>query len=112
MSIRSRALRASPVIGLQADPDTATIDRLLSLQATIGAGLNGRNTDVVGYDRGDPAHSLTGWVAGAPDPAAGYAAVYAGKGNAYTTQQTIQDTALTNPDLDPYNALLLARMSR
>lgn len=112
MSIRSRALRATPVVGLQADPDTATINRILTLQRTIGAGLNGSNTDVVGYDRGDPAHSLTGPIEGAPNPTTGYAAVYAGKGNAYTTQQTIQDTALTNPDLDPYNALLLARMSQ
>lgn len=112
MSVRSRALRASPVVGLQADADTATINRVLSLQGTIGRGLNGGNGDAVGYDRGDPAHSLTGWVEGAPNPTAGYAAIYAGKGNAYTTQQTIQDTALTNPDLDPYNALLLARMNR
>jgi hypothetical protein len=102
--------RVRKVLGLEAAPDTIRLTRLATLKATIGAGLNGANTTIVGVDRGDPTRSLTGPVPAVVDPTRSIASITAGTRVGYKPGQTIQDTALTDPTLDPYNGLLLARM--
>jgi hypothetical protein len=106
---RQNGHRTHGYTGLAADPDTATIERLDVLRATIGNALNGRNTAIVGVDRGDPTRSLTGPIAGAPSPTNAYAVIAANRAG-FKPTPTIQDVPSASPDLDPYNALLLARM--
>jgi hypothetical protein len=107
-----RRHRVDRTVALTASPDYPVIDRLATLRGTIGEQLGGRNTNVVGVDRGDPTRSLTGPVRAVVSPTNAIAAVTAGTGAGYRPPQTIQDTALTDPNLDPYNGLLLARMRR
>lgn len=109
---RRSSSRRVQVIGLAAAPDTKRIDLIDNLQAFIGSGLNGRRTAIVGVDRGDPTRSLTGPIAARQDVTAAQAAVSAGGDAGYRPNTTIQDLPLTDPTLDPYNALLLARMRR
>jgi hypothetical protein len=113
---RHKPSRTEPYVGVRAQPDTVAIGKILGLQAFIGSGLNGTQAQVAGgvrgVDRGDPSVSLTGPVKATVSPTNAIAAVTAGTGAGYRPPQTIQDTALTDPNLDPYNGLLLARMQR
>jgi hypothetical protein len=111
VSRRSLA-RVTPVATLYADPDNATLGRLGALTGAISRPLQGLTGGARGVDRGDPALSFGGPIAAAQSPTNAQAAVTAGAGAGYKPQQVIQDTALTDPTLDPYNALLLQRMGR
>lgn len=110
---RRGAHRAHNVRALVADPDTATLGRLGALRGAIGRTLNGEagpSSGLRGVDRGDPVVTLTGPVPASPSPTNAIAAVTAGTGAGYKPTMTVQDTAMTDPNLDPYNGLLLARM--
>lgn len=108
MGLPKRVLRT---IGLAAADDTQNLERLATLRGTIGRQLGGRNTNIVGTDRGDPTRSLTGPVPARVDVSRSIASISSGTRAGYRPQQTVQDTALANPDLDPYNVLLLRRMN-
>ena len=107
----SRVKRVLTYVGLAAAPDTANLNRLAALNAAIGRGLNGGNGNVVGYDKGDPAYTFNGPVAAAPSVARAIGKVAAGPGNIYLPTPGFSEAVSTNPDLDPYNAALLARMN-
>lgn len=100
--------RVAPYVGLAAEPDAPNIARVLLLQRVIGGELNGRTGRPMQYDRGDPTRSLTGAIKAAPPVATAIGNVAGG--GAIRTPSTFQDSAVQNPDLDPYNAILLARM--
>lgn len=108
-------MRRETVTGLRAAPHTAPLTRLASLRAIIGAGLAGRagsTSGVRGVDRGDPTVSWTGPTEGRPTPTQAIGRVSAGASGQRLATPVVQDQALTNPTLDPYNSLLLARMKR
>lgn len=107
----TRVKRVLTYLGLAAAPDTANLDRLAALQAAIGRGLNGGDGCVVGYDKGNPAYTFTGPVAATPSVARAIGSVSAGPGNVYLPTPGFSESVSTNPDLDPYNAALLARMN-
>lgn len=96
---------------LVANPDTRAIARLRVLNQRIGLGLQGHTGTPYGYDRGDPARSLTGPVptAGASITAA-QARIVSPHANSVRPTMNYSDVPLTSPELDPYNALLFNRM--
>jgi hypothetical protein len=99
------------VIGLQAAPDYANRARLSSWMARYAADMAGAAEDsVVGYDLGDHAHSFNGPVALVPDPTKAINATASGAG-VYRPTAEFQNGASQNPDLDPYNRVLWARMN-
>lgn len=102
--------RVRRYVGVAAEPDTASLARLDTIVGAAGASLHGRNTHVIGVDRGDPTRSLTGPLNASPSPARAVAEISAGQQAGYRPTPIMQDNALTNPELDPYNALLLQRM--
>lgn len=57
-SERPADLAVVPDIGTIALPDVAAIGRQRALDHRLGAGLAGHAGTVIGYDRGDPAHSF------------------------------------------------------
>lgn len=93
-----------------ADPDTANIQRMRAINLNIGKGLQGYAGTVVGYDRGDPAVSLTTVMPGGNMPTAALAQV--GRIADQAPPATIQDIAMSDPSLDPYQSLLWQRISR
>lgn len=98
---------------VRATPDAVNIARVTALQARAARPMQGISAgQVVGYDRGDPAHSFTGPVAAANDPAAAMAGTITPAANIYQPQATYQDLAITNPQLAPLAAAQLARMGR
>lgn len=101
-------------VALVGNPDVVNIDRQRALYYRVGLGLQGLAGTVIGYDRGDPAHSLTA-VINNPErtPTNAYAAI-GRPADALTMAPTpeFSDMASTNPQLDPYNALLWNRIAR
>lgn len=122
---RSRRRDVTPVAGgelgyhteiaVVGDPDRPAIARQTMLFAEIGAGLRGYSGTVVGYDRGDPANSLTAVM---PQPATEtpmQAAARVGHiADAAKMAPTPQfaDQAALDPALDPYQAQLFYRITR
>lgn len=112
--IRSQVVgELEPVVGLRAAPDQRTRGRLSRLLGRSTRDLSGgvdANAGVRGYDRGDAAHSLTGWVEGVPSPTAAIAAVTL-RGGIYGEPATYEETPQLDPSLDPYRRLAFARMA-
>jgi len=102
-----------PTIGLSAAPDYATRGRLGSLMRRYGEDMAGGDgpagRGIVGYDRGDPAHSFAGPVARVASPTRSIAEI-ASAGGIYTPVAEFQNGVSSDPTLDPYNRLLYARM--
>ena len=102
-----------PVIGLAAAPDYATRGRLAEVMGRYGEDMAGGygpdGRGIVGYDRGDPAHSFTGPVARAANPTRSIAAVASPHG-VYAPVAEFQNSISSDPSLDPYAQLLYARM--
>lgn len=102
---------------LRARPDVAVIARQRALQLRYGLALQGHTGTPYGYDKGDPANSLTG-----PVPSAGgaggnavmlaQAGITAPYSNSQRPVQNYADRPLADPSLDPYNSLLWYRMQR
>lgn len=107
----ARVIR-EPVIGLRAAPHTSVLRRLATLRATIGLGLSGRDGNVVGADRGDPTMTWTGPTEGRVTPTAALNQVTAGASAFRTPTPIVQNSLGADVTLDPYNALLLARMKQ
>lgn len=103
--------RETIVVG---NPDRPVLRRERALRQQIGHGLQGYSGQVRGYDRGDPAHSLTALVNAGPHPTAALAAIAPAKLRDAATLDPAEysDRALTNPDLDPYMAALWNRLNR
>lgn len=109
----TRRGRFVTVTTVQALPDTATIGRLDTLQSTVAAGMQGRAAagTTIGYDRGDPAHSLQRMIAARPSAVSeAIAAVYSYHNP--PPQPELADALATNPRLDQYNSLLWSRFAR
>lgn len=102
-----------PVIGLAASPDYATLGRLDAILNRYGQDMAGgygpAGRGVVGYDRGDPAHSFAGPVARVASPTKSIAQI-ASAGGVYTPVAEFQNGVSSDPSLDPYAQLLYARM--
>lgn len=103
-------LRVHPELALVADPDYANIQRQRAIFLQTGKQLQGFSGQVVGYDRGDPANSLTQVLPGGPLPTAAIAQV--GKPADQPPVAVIQDVVMSDPALDPYQAMLWNRISR
>jgi hypothetical protein len=98
---------------LIAAPDLRSIARLRALSLRIGMGLQGHTGTPYGYDKGDPANSLTGPVDNAQGSVArAQAAVTTPYANSFRPGMSFQDQPLADPELDPYNTLLWNRMNR
>lgn len=102
-----------PVTTLVAAPDVRAVARLRALQLRIGLGLQGHTGTPYGYDKGDPANSLTGPVDNPQGSVAiAQAAIQSPYANSARPGMNFSDQPLVDPDLDPYNALLWHRMNR
>ena len=101
-----------PVVGLKAAPDANNLRRLSSWMRRYGADMDGSGDLVVmGYDRGNAAHSFNGPVRVVPSPTAAINATVSAAG-VYTPYGVFQDSVSGNPALDPYQRMLWDRMSR
>lgn len=119
MSNRSAAPDAAAPLGVQAvavavaAPDTPAITRERALRYQTGRQLQGVSGTVVGYDRGDPANSITTVI---PSPADGMPThAYARLGMAdgiILTQPQIYDNASNDEQLTAYEQATLARIAR
>jgi hypothetical protein len=102
-----------PVVGLAAAPDRVTLGRLRALLSRFGADMAGGDgpagRGIIGYDRGDPAHSFAGPVARVASPTRSIASV-ASPAGVYTPVAEFQNGISADPALDPYSRLLWARM--
>jgi hypothetical protein len=98
------------VTTLEARPDTATLRRLAALNGSIGRGLAGGSGLAIGYDRGDPATTLTAAVSGIPQPTDALAAIVGSKSLQALPTPEYADVAMTDPSLDPFQVALWRRM--
>lgn len=101
---------ASPVA--VAAPDELNQVRERSLRHQLGHGLQGGSGTIVGYDRGDPGHSVTGPVQNVPSPTSAYARLSYRDEQRILEQPQVYDQASTDPELDAYQASLLSRIGR
>jgi len=113
-STRPAETNVVPEIGLTALPDYTSIARQQSLTGTIGATLRGYSGTAIGYDRGDPAMSFEGVL---PGPLASPTAAMARIGRVADAAKMappaeITDIVMSDPALDPYQALLYQRIAR
>lgn len=99
------------VVGVVAAPDLDNIRRLSALMGRAAADMDGTAGpgQVVGYDRGDAAHSFNGPVTLVPSPTSAINGT-SSPGGIYRPTPEFQNGASQNPGLDPYNRALFARM--
>lgn len=119
---RSRRAQQPPAqiqaVGVQAQavavasPDALNIVRERSLRNQLGHSLQGQTGTIVGYDRGDPAHSITGPVRAQALPSAAMARVGYSDAQRFTDPAQIYDLGTTDPTANAYQAALLARITR
>jgi hypothetical protein len=102
------AKRVTTVAVPVALPDTASLDRLAAIMGSITRPLGNGNGGIRGIADGDPSVSLTGAIEGNQRPGTAQAAISARAPG--LTPATIQDVAVTMPNLAPYNSMLLDRM--
>lgn len=95
-----------------AAPDTLARNRERSLRNQIGHALQGQSAGVVGYDRGDPANSITAPITVQPTVAAAQARVSYADAQRFTDQAQVYDLGTNDPEMNAYNAALLARIAR
>lgn len=96
-----------------AAPDTLNQVRVRSLLHQVGVTLQGASGGVVGYDRGDPAHSVTGYVNTAQQlPTTAYAHQRFRDEQRLTDQAVSYDLATTDARFNAYKLNQLARISR
>jgi len=104
--------RTMQTVGLAAAPDVDNERRLSAWMRRYGQDMNGSaTTDIIGYDRGDAVHSFNGPVAMVHSPTAAINAT-ASRAGIYRPSMEVQDSICQNPELDPYQRLLWARMGR
>lgn len=95
------------------NPDTPVIQRLRALNHRIGLGLQGYSGQAMGYDQGDPANSMEYVIPTTTSPTSAYAAIgRPADAVAMQTPSEITDIVMSDPDLDPYQALLYNRIAR
>lgn len=100
-------------VALVARADTISVNRNRALNYRIGVGLQGYSGTAVGYDRGDPANSLTTVLVGTPSPTLALATIgRIADATAMAPPAEITDIVMSDPALDPYQALLWNRISR
>jgi len=106
-------LSVVPEIGLTAVPDTLSINRERALLYSIGVGLQGYAGTAVGYDRGNVANSMTTVIDPLSSPTSAMANVgrIADAANMAPPAE-ITDIVMSDPALDPYQALLWNRIGR
>lgn len=97
---------------LVADVDTGAINRERALRQMTGRQMQGVAGSVIDYDRGDPAHSFMGVVAGVPSPARAYARIGRGLDQAQLANGEVYDLATTDAELTAYQQAMLARIAR
>lgn len=96
------------------EADTANINRYRGLVGQIGAGLQGGSGYVIGYDRGDPAHSLNAVIPVATTPTAAIADVSRPADAALIapTPQWQNMVSTGDPGQDAYQVALFQRIAR
>jgi hypothetical protein len=95
-----------------ADPDATNITRERSLRNQLGHSLQGQTGTIVGYDRGDPANSITAVVRPLAIPSAAMAHVGFSDAQRFTDPSQIYDLGTNDPEMNAYQAALLARVTR
>jgi len=103
-----RTPRVATVAVPVARPDTASLGRLAGLMGSLTRPLGNGNGGIRGIANGDPSVSITGPIEGNQNPTTSQAAI--GRRADSTPPATIQDVAMLDPNLAPYNSLLLNRM--
>lgn len=117
MSSRTPRMPAGGTVGVYAAPvataapDTVNINRDRAIRRMIGRGLQGHSGTVIGYDRGDPANSITAVMAPMHSPTQAIAQVGA-KDQILLAQPEIYDQASNDPDLSAYEQNLFRRILR
>lgn len=89
-------------------PDNASLTRLSAIQGALTRPLRNGNGGIRGIANGDPTISVTGAVEGNQQVARSQGAI--GRKADSQTPAMIQDVAMSDPNLAPYNSLLLQRM--
>lgn len=101
---------------LVANPDTSALNRERALRLALGRPLQGGSGSVIDYDRGDPAHSFTGYAPPglAPRVNAAQAAIGRSPSQALATlpDAEIYDLATNDGELTAYEQTMLARIAR
>lgn len=97
---------------LVAAPDTIGVATMAGLLGSATRNLDGTADVIVGYDKGDAAHSFNGPVAIAPSPTKAVNAVASAQSGVYKTTPVTQDQPSTNSGLDPYERALWNRGAR
>lgn len=109
----SNTLNVCREVALYAEPDRPSIARNNALTLQIGNQLAGGSGYIVGYDRGDPATSLTGAVVITQQPTAAMAQVgRLADQAAFIPTSEFYDMSTTDPSQDPYQSLLFQRIAR
>lgn len=98
---------------LVADPDGPSSARVLGLQAFAARGMQGATGTVIGYDKGDAAHSLTGPVNAAPSPTVAVANVSKPSDSVMLGPVAeYSDLASADPEQGSYAEQLFSRIGR
>lgn len=95
-----------------ADADTVSITRERSLRNQLGHSLQGQTGTIVGYDQGDPANSITTVMRPIALPSEAMAHVGFSDTQRFTDPQQIYDLGTNDPEMNAYQAALLARVTR
>lgn len=110
MSLNRPTVRVAVVPRAVPLPDYAAIGRQAALVALYADGMNGQQADVIGYDRGDPAHTFKGPVPAVTGAALSSAPV---KGRVvYAPLQNLHNAPPSDPSLFPYLDAAAARLGR
>lgn len=95
--------------------DTANIDRERALRQQIGHGLQGGAGTVVGYDRGDPTHTITGPIPtgrAQRNPTTAFAAMRYRDEQRTLPQSQANELGSTDPHTNAYRDAKRARIGR
>lgn len=100
------------VTALVAVPDVRSIARERALNYQIGVGLQGYAGQAIGYDRGAPEMTLTAVMQPHTTPTASLADIGRHADGSTAPTPEVTDLVMSDPALDPYQAMLWARLSR